>query len=447
MATVEAKVYVHHYKNDGTCNVKIRVYHKNETKFIDTSYYVSDRQVKKHPDFKSELLVKDPFVKKQINIELDDYRIKITNLGTRIKLFSCQELKDHLSEADKEIDFVKFCADFIEGLKVLKKNKSAANFNTVRNSLIDFFRREIVLVTEIDVDMLFDWDNFLRTGRKMTRVDQYGRPTVTTQKPCTDAAVHNYMRDLRSLFNHARKRYNKKSLGVIKIAHYPFEDYEIVDAPETRKRNCDIATVKTIRYSTCRKGSRAELARNLFMLSFYMCGINASDLIQIDQSNLVKGRLEYNRSKTRDKRKDQAFISILVVRAARFLLKKYLGKLSVRYSTIGSLNKALSVGMRNLCKQHGLCGITFYWARHTVGNLGRNTCRMSKDDVALALNHVDKGNKTTDIYIEKDWKIVDELQQNVIKLLGRRGNRLKRLKDKLRLKLRKAKIEQVCLPT
>ena len=88
-----------------------------------------------------------------------------------------------------------------------------------------------------------------------------------------------------------------------------------------------------------------------------------------------------------------------------------------------------------------MSGITFYWARHTVGNLGRNTCRMSKDDVALALNHVDKGNKTTDIYIEKDWKIVDELQQNAIKLLVRRGNRLKRLKNKLRLKLRKAKIK------
>ena len=428
-----------------TYNVKIRVYHKSETKFIDTAYYVSDRQLKKHPDFKSELLVKDPFVKKQINVELDDYRIKITNLGQRIKLFSCQELKDYLSEADKEIDFVKFCADFIEGLKILNKNKSAANFNTVKNSLIDFFKRESVLVTEIDVDMLFDWDKFLRTERKMTRIDQYGRPTVTTQKPCADAAVHNYMRDLRSLFNHARKKYNKKSLGLIKIEHYPFEDYEIVDAPETRKRNCDIATVKTIRYSKCRKGSRAELARDLFILSFYMCGINASDLIQIDRSNLVKGRLEYNRSKTRDKRKDAAFISILVVREAKFLLKKYLGKLSARYSTIGSLNKALSIGMRDLCRQHGLFDITFYWARHTVGNLGRNTCRMSKDDVALALNHVDKGNKTTDIYIEKDWRIIDELQHNVIKLLGRRGNRFERLKDKLRSKLRKAVINQVCL--
>lgn len=42
---------------------------------------------------------------------------------------------------------------------------------------------------------------------------------------------------------------------------------------------------------------------------------------------------------------------------------------------------------------------------------------MSKDDIALALNHVDSGNKTTDIYIEKEWKIIDDVQRKVIKKL------------------------------
>ena len=39
---------------------------------------------------------------------------------------------------------------------------------------------------------------------------------------------------------------------------------------------------------------------------------------------------------------------------------------------------------------------------------------MSKDDVALALNHVDESNRTTDIYIAKDWKMVDDVQRKVI---------------------------------
>jgi hypothetical protein len=43
---------------------------------------------------------------------------------------------------------------------------------------------------------------------------------------------------------------------------------------------------------------------------------------------------------------------------------------------------------------------------------------MSRDDVALALNHVDEGHRTTDIYISKDWKIVDEVQEKIVRLLG-----------------------------
>jgi hypothetical protein len=51
--------------------------------------------------------------------------------------------------------------------------------------------------------------------------------------------------------------------------------------------------------------------------------------------------------------------------------------------------------------------------------LARNSCRMSKDDVGLALNHIDEGHRTTDIYISKDWTIVDEVQVKVITLLRR----------------------------
>ena len=103
-----------------------------------------------------------------------------------------------------------------------------------------------------------------------------------------------------------------------------------------------------------------------------------------------------------------------IVDEAKPLLEKYIGKLAERYSTIGNLKKALSKEMAEICRLTGLSEVTFYWARHTFGNTARNECRMSKDDIALALNHVDEGNRTTDIYIAKDWKIVDDVQRKVI---------------------------------
>ncbi|WP_158798285.1 site-specific integrase [Pedobacter sp. L105] len=418
MATVEAKIYKHHYKNDGTCNVKIRVYHKDEQRYIDTPHYLSSKQLKDHPYNKREFLIKDPFVKNLVNAELEQYRLAISNLGPKLKLFSSEDLKDFLMQSQQNIDFIKFCEEFVDDLKEMGIDKSAANFNTVKNSLVDFFNRKIVSVNEINIDMLSDWERYLRKERTMTRPNQFNETVTTIQPPLTDASIHIYMRDLRSLFNHARKKYNRKSLGIIKIEHYPFDEYKIIEAPITRKRNTNVETLKDIRDCKPKCNSRAELARDLFMLSFYMCGINAVDLYKINESNIGEGRLSYNRSKTRNKRKDNAFISIKIVEEAKPLLEKYIGNLGQRYSNINGLNKALSKGMREVCNMLSINGITYYWARHTVGNLARNKCRMSKDDVALALNHVDHGRKTTDIYVDKDWSIVDELQEKVIKLLS-----------------------------
>jgi hypothetical protein len=106
---------------------------------------------------------------------------------------------------------------------------------------------------------------------------------VTTEsKGLTDRGVHNIMRDLRTLFNEARRKYNNDDLGVIKIPHYPFSRYQIPKKPATRKRNHTIEQVRLIRDCIVKPGSRAELAKELYMLSFYLCGINAVDLYYLE---------------------------------------------------------------------------------------------------------------------------------------------------------------------
>jgi hypothetical protein len=73
--------------------------------------------------------------------------------------------------------------------------------------------------------------------------------------------------------------------------------------------------------------------------------------------------------------------------------------------------------MQGLRELTGIPELTLYWARHTFGTLARNECRMSIDDIGEALNHVDHGHVTTDIYIAKDWSIVDDVQYEVVCLL------------------------------
>ncbi|GAA3958466.1 hypothetical protein GCM10022246_10050 [Pedobacter ginsengiterrae] len=235
----------------------------------------------------------------------------------------------------------------------------------------------------------------------------------------SEIGLHNHMRDLRTLFNEARDFYNNEDLEFHRIKHYPFKKYKLGRVPLTKKRNNSIEEILRIRDCITEPGSRAELAKELFILSFLTCGMNAVDFYNVNRKNVRNGRIEYNRSKTQGRRKDNAFISIKVVEEAKPLLEKYIGKLSVRYSTYGALDTALSQGMKQLRKLTGISVVTTYWARHTFATIARNACRISKDDVALALNHVDDEHRTTDIYIEKDWSIVDDVQKKVVTLLRR----------------------------
>jgi hypothetical protein len=384
MATVCAKVFKHHQKTDGTYNVKIRVYHKSEPKWIDTTHYVTDKQLSK------KLIIKDPFVNSLINKTLDDFRLEIGKLGKRLEFFTCENLRDYLETHNQEIDFIKFCNEYIQQLKVDNREGTAANHSTVRNSLVDFFGRERISILEINGLMINSFDRFLRGQRNITRLN-HGKLVTKISEGLKDKGVNNIMRDLRTLFNEAKKRFNNEDLGIIKIPQYPFKNYKLPKKPATRKRNHTAEQIRIIRDIQLKPNSRIELARDLYMLSFYLCGINAVDLYRLVAYR--GNRIEYNRSKTKGQRIDNAFISIRIPEPAKPLLDKYIGKLNLRYAHFRYLDKALSIGSRQLSKIIGVPEIGYYWARGSFATIARNKCNTSKDDIALALNHADEGNK------------------------------------------------------
>lgn len=419
MATVNAVVFEHHEKQDGTFNVKIRVYHKRERRFLDTEHFVSRKQLD------AKYRIKDRYLLKIIEETLDEYRKFISDLGNRLVFFSCDDLRNYLRNQNKDIDFVEFCTSHIKRLREEGREGTARNHRGIRNSLVDYFKRDKVSILEIHSNMLYNYERFLKSDRKMIRVNQWGKEVSTVEKGMKKAGVHNHMRDLRTLFNEARRFYNNEEFGLIRIKHYPFARYKVGSAPLTRKRNNSIMEVLRIRDCEVEPNSRAELARDLYLLSLYLCGMNAVDLYNLTEDNIKDGRINYNRSKTQDQRKDNAFISIKIIEEAKPLLAKYLGKLSTRFSDHNGLSAALSFGMKAVCRLTGLTGVTYYYARHTFATTARNFCGVSPYDIGQALNHIDDGTRITDIYLEKDWKIVDNVQLRVISYIRRMSKKKK----------------------
>lgn len=165
-------------------------------------------------------------------------------------------------------------------------------------------------------------------------------------------------------------------------------------------------------------GVRDTLARDCFLLSFCLMGMNTVDMYQCETYR--NGMICYNRAKTKDRRYDSAYIEVVVHERVKALVERYSGKSGVfsfssRYYMAQTFNRNINIGLKVVGKAVGIDNLQFYQARHTFATLSRNMMKFAKSDVDEALNHVGSYD-IADVYIKKDFTIINE---NNMKLLDR----------------------------
>jgi integrase len=357
----------------------------------------------------------------------------LKKLGNRLELFSANELKEFLIKStklgsDDTIDFIAFSRTHIDKIKSKQKSRASVLQRTL-NSFVEFYGREKISVTEITSKGLIEYQNYLLNPRTIKRMNQYGKEVIYNMPPCISSGVHDYMGNIRTLFNAAKKEFNDDDKGEIRIVHNPFTNYEIPKKKNGKHRNLDIKTIRALincpdlNIFGSHGKSRANLARDCFALSFYLVGMNTVDLYKAYEYK--SGRINYNRSKTEERRDDDALISIKVEPEAMELFEKYRDKTGERvfcfyqmYSTMENFNSAVNKGLKQIGESLKIdVALSSYYARHSWATIARNDCGVSKDDIHLALNHVEEDLKVTDIYIAKDWSIIDNANRKVINYL------------------------------
>jgi integrase len=230
--------------------------------------------------------------------------------------------------------------------------------------------------------------------------------------------VNNYLRGIRALFNRCKLHFNNDDLQIIRIQHDPFSRVKI-PAYRRKKRNVTLDVLKKIRDAKC-STKREELARDYFMMQFYLMGINASDLYFLNPPE--NGRVEYKRIKTDTEANHNGFIlSIRIEPELQELIEKYskvefLSEIKA-FSTNRSLLSVLNKGLKKLCKNLKLPNVSTNWSRHTWASLARNKAGISKDDIDFCLGHVSSDHAMADIYIEIDYSICDVANRKVLDLL------------------------------
>ena len=219
--------------------------------------------------------------------------------------------------------------------------------------------------------------------------------------------------------------YNDEDAGIIRIPYSPFKKFRVPKQQMAQKRSITMEQLHAImRVPDGRTAdSRQTLARDVFLLSFGLIGMNSVDLFRCTQ---YRGkRITYQRSKTKDRREDNAQISILVESCVLPLVEKYRDKAGKRvfnfyqrYADHRVFNAALNKGLKQVGQLVGIDGLEFYAARHTWATIARNKAHIDKETIHEALNHVDEHMRVTDIYIDKDYSLQDAANRNVLELVN-----------------------------
>lgn len=369
-------------RKDGLTQVRIYIAQGLDRKRIPTEIYLtpSDYSVTK-----KGVKIKNVNKSIMVNNIVNDVRLSISECAGEIfaKKLTTHDLVEVIRNKKNCVDFFAFADSWIQSATI----KGVKNYKSAVNSFKAFVGRNSLPFDIIKPELLNRYINSLG------------------DKP---RAKSEYIASLRHLWKEAVKEYGDK------IPRSPFSKIAIPKQKRVGQRATDIDTIKRI-YNYSGVG-RAQLARDCFILSFCLMGMNSADLYNVTQYK--KNVISYDRTKTKNRRDDNAHMEIDVPPVIENIIKRYRStgtyvfNFHKRYADMAGFNRALNIGLKEILGKD--TKVTFYSARHSWATIARNELGIDKSTINEALVHIDRNMDVTDLYIMKDYKLVNQANKKVV---------------------------------
>ena len=382
----------------GEAPLKIAIAFNHETAYIPTGYKVSPSQW----DKTSQSVLNHP-QKKELNTLL---RMKLSSVEREIlKLESLGATK---GKSALEVRDMILC-EIDPNARVKKEKESTFLYRFER----------VISLKEGQTKDSYEWT--------LKRLKEYDK---NLHKKRFDDIDHDYLQDFMS---HCHElSINSRSILLRNIRHvfndaidagvtsfYPFRRFSI-KSEKTRKLALNIDQMKLLKQTDSKQENEY---RDMFMLMFYLRGINSIDLFTAKNTQIIDGRLEYRRSKV------GALLSVKIEPEAWAIINRYRGReyilnIMERYKSYKAYTDHMNIGLKRFGCTREKCnrkGKGFFpllstnWARHTWSTIGINI-GISKEIVSYGMAH-SFGSEVTDIYIDIDQKKIDEANRKIIDAL------------------------------
>lgn len=297
MATIKLAVLKHTKSKDGSYKIRISIGHRSETHYIVTSYSVNALS-----EFDNGIVVRVPNAH-EINIKLrnllNDYEERLERIDSP-EDYTCKELRDLLKSMRTHSSKVTFKQVSEQYQKELIEDGRGSYAGMLQNSLRLFFEFTSgdVFLSEISTITISEFERWLkRKGVSQTYISM----TLSMTRTIVNRAIR---------------------MQLVTYSVHPFTYWKRPADPE-RELDISVEDVRAIRDAQPRL-KKQRIARDIFMLSYYLGGINLIDLLEIDFRGVSV--LEYTRHKSRNMKLSDKRISFTLQPEAKELISKWMNR-------------------------------------------------------------------------------------------------------------------------
>lgn len=337
MATLKLSVLKARQNQQGKFPLFISITHNRNVRYIKTDYVIDDLY-----QFDNGVIVcrKDAKVLTQrLKYTLSEYQSKLDNIENQ-DIYNCTQIKEILEgkqKTDQEITFNEYMSLRIERLRKEGRN-NYADMNAYTLKRINKILGVITLksITPTSIETFIKGINKLSNASKQMQLSHF--------KACINEAIKE------------------------RLVKYEIHPFTYVKMPKSEIRQIDITLEDFIKIKTLEtKHKKISLAKDCFLLSFYLCGMNLIDIVNSDFSG---DKIKFARTKTAHTKQGDADISFSIPQEAKEIIKKYIkrnGKIDFGYNFTYSnfqcyLNKCIKSMGKHLDINANIC---FYTARKT----------------------------------------------------------------------------------
>lgn len=295
MTTLKTAVVPAKQLKSGKHKIRIAVGHKKQTRYLVTRFVIDDLS-----QFRDGQVVNDleaPAINSKLRNLLNEYQDALDKINT--DAYTCGQIVEYLSHF----------------------KRTSSTFNSVAKEMISEMKEEGRKGTAGLYELTLRYFNECTYGKMM--LDMIVPKTIkdfdiflNKEKGLNATTRGIHMAHVKAIINSAIRD------KIVSYETHPFE-YYVKPAPEVRELDISVEEFKKIRDSDFPEKS-LRVARDVFLLSYYLGGINLIDLMNINFKNATT--IEYIREKSKNTKRGEKKISLSIPPEAQPIIKTWIGR-------------------------------------------------------------------------------------------------------------------------